>query len=106
MTSSAHGQRHSVASRERHRCDHVGRTGALDDQRRTAIGMLAIPDQAGLRVCLVAWREYLTANALPQFLNSCLPQHGGDDRVTHLLPSLSWFGEVDRMFSHRDFASA
>ena len=87
VTAAADGDGQVVAAREADGRDHVGRTGAADDKRGSAMVVVAVPDAAGLGVALVVGRDDLAAHGLSQLPDRRFPENRGDG-LTHVpLPS-------------------
>src|SRR5207248_9043868 len=83
VAAAADGDREIVAAREADGRDHVRGARAADDEGRRVAVVRAVPDPAGLGVAVVAGREDLTADALPQLLDGRFAEHWCEG-LTHL----------------------
>ncbi len=89
VAAAADGDRQVVAPCKADGCDHVGRAGAADDERRPVAVVGAVPDATGFLVARVGRGDHLPLNRFAQLLDRRLPQHPCN-RLAHLVLLASW----------------
>ena len=102
VRAAAHRERQALAARELHRRDHVGGTGAADDQRRILV-MGGVPDRTCFVVVIVTRPYHLTPDRSLQLARRGFAHHVPGIRHRHW-PSSAFVDGADVMA--RGFATA